>query len=207
MDVSCIVLAGGRASRLGHNKAQVRIGNKTLFQRVLCGISFIKGEVIVVSGGKESFPILSSESRERLVTDIYPRKGPLVGIFTGLRVSRSQHNLVVACDMPFLNRGLLSYMIELATGFDLVIPRLGDMVEPLHAVYSRDCLAAIERMIEQDNLGVNRLLSRVRVRYVEADEIDRFDPAHLSFFNINTEADLKAAREIDSCRDIVSDQC
>ncbi len=207
MDVSCIVLAGGRASRLGHNKAQVNIGNKTLFQRVLCGISFINGEVIVVSGGKESFPWLTTQPRHRAVTDIYPGKGPLVGIFTGLGVSCSQYNLVVACDMPFLNRGLLRYMTELAAGFDLVIPRLGDMVEPLHAVYSKGCWAPIERMIEQDNLGVNRLLSLVRVRYVEADEIDRFDPAHLSFFNVNTEADLEAARQVVGCGDIISDKC
>ena len=196
MDISCIVLAGGRGARLGYNKAQVIVGKKSLFQRVLHSIGFVKGEVIVVISEKQPFAWLIGYPRHKIVTDIYPGRGPLGGIFTGLIVSKSLYNLVVACDMPFLNQALLSYMIQLAAGFDMVIPRLDDMVEPLHAVYSKNCLAPIEHMIKQDNLSVNRLLSLVTVRYVDNDEIERFDPKHLSFFNINTEADLKTAREL-----------
>ena len=207
MDVGCIVLAGGRGSRLGHNKAKVTIGKKTLFQRVLCAVSFIDGEVVVVSSGRESFPWLEDYPRHRVVKDIYPGRGPLVGIYTGLRVSGSQYNLVVACDMPFLNRGLLTYMMEAAAGFDLVIPRMGEMVEPLHAVYSKSCLAPMEHMIKQGNFGVNKLLNLVRARYVETDQIDRFDPARLSFFNVNTEADLETARELVGRGEIINDKC
>ncbi len=207
MDISCIVLAGGKGSRLGYHKAQVIVGKKSLFQRVLCSISFVKGEIIIVTGGKEDLPWFTSDTRHRVVTDIYPGRGPLVGIFTGLRLSKSLHNLVVASDMPFLNQALLSYMTRMATGFDLVIPRLGAMVEPLHAVYSKSCLAPIEQMIKEDNLSVYRLLILAKVRYVEADEIDRFDPEHLSFFNINTEADLERARELVGRKDIIDDKC
>ncbi len=205
LDISCIVLAGGRSSRLGRNKIQLTVGKKSLLQWVLYGISFLKGEVIIVTSGKESFPRLTGYPRHKVVTDIYPGRGPLGGIFTGLTASNSLYNLIVACDLPFLNQALLSYMIQLAAGFDLVIPRLGDMVEPLHAVYSKDCLAPIERMIREDNLSVNRLLSLVRVRYVNTDEIDKFDPNHLSFFNVNTQADLEMAREL--VRRKVNDKC
>ncbi len=207
MDISCIVLAGGRASRLGHNKAQVIIGDKSLFQRVLDGISFLEGEIIVVTGGREDLPSLSSYPRHRVVTDIYPSRGPLVGIFSGLRASKSQYNVAVACDMPFLNQALLSHMIQLAAGFDVVIPRLGDMVEPLHAVYSKSCLAPMEHMIKQGNLSVHRLLSLVKVRYMGNEEIERFDPEHLSFFNVNTEADLEAARELVRRRESINANC
>jgi molybdopterin-guanine dinucleotide biosynthesis protein A len=77
-----------------------------------------------------------------------------------------------------------------------VVPRLDGLVEPLHAVYSKSCLAPIERLLKQGNMEVRVLFDLVRVRYVESDEIDRFDPEHLSFFNINTEADLERARQI-----------
>jgi len=120
----------------------------------------------------------------------------LVGIYTGLTASDSFYNLVVACDMPFLNRGLLQYMIQIADSFDVVVPRLGNMVEPLHAVYSKNCLAPAESLLKQGNLSVYQLFPLVKVRYVEAEEIDRFDPQHLSFFNINTEADLETARKL-----------
>ncbi len=207
MDISCIVLAGGKGSRLGYHKAQVIVGKKSLFQRVLCSISFVKGEIIIVTGGKERFPWLTSDTRYRVVTDIYPGRGPLVGIFTGLRLSKSLHNLVVASDMPFLNQALLSYMTRMATGFDLVIPRLGAMVEPLHAVYSKSCLAPIEQMIKEDNLSVYRLLILAKVRYLETVEIDRFDPEHLSVFNINTKAVLERAGELIGRKDIIDDKC
>ncbi len=118
------------------------------------------------------------------------------GIYTGLAVSNSLYNLVVACDMPFLNQALLRYMIQLSANFDLVVPRLGNMIEPLHAIYSKDCLTHIEYLLKQGELGVRQLFTLVKVRYVEADEINRFDPKHLSFFNINTETDLKMAREL-----------
>ncbi|MCL0094873.1 molybdenum cofactor guanylyltransferase, partial [Dehalococcoidales bacterium] len=132
----------------------------------------------------------------RTVTDTYPDKGPLGGIYTGLAISDSLYNLVVACDMPFLNQALLRYMLQLSVDVDLVVPRLGDMVEPLHAVYSKTCLAPIKYLLKQSNLRVTDLFTLVRVRYVETEEINRFDPKHLSFFNINTQADLEIAREL-----------
>jgi len=118
------------------------------------------------------------------------------GIYTGLATSDSLHNLVVASDMPFLNEALLRYMIELSADFDLVVPRAGNLVEPLHAVYSKNCSDTMVHMIEQGNLSVYQLFRQIKVRYVETEEIDRFDPEHLSFFNINTKDDLKKAREL-----------
>jgi molybdopterin-guanine dinucleotide biosynthesis protein A len=98
--------------------------------------------------------------------------------------------------MPFLNLALLGYMFKISDGFDMVIPRLGNLVEPLHTVYSRECLSAIDQLIKEDNYTTDQLPSLVKVRYVEAGEIDRFDPEHLSFFNINTQDDLEAARRL-----------
>ncbi len=195
MDISCIVLAGGKGLRLGRKKTLETINNATLLQTVVSQLAFLNSDTIIVTANEESFPRLTG-SKLRVVTDIYPGKGPLAAIYTGLKISDSFYNLVVACDMPFLNRDLLRYMVQVAPDYDIVVPRVGDMVEPLHAIYSKECLVPIETLIKQDSLSVNRLFSLVRTRYVETEEIDRFDPQHLSFFNINTQDDLRKARKL-----------
>ena len=196
MDISCIVLAGGKGLRLGRNKVLESIGNRSLLQRVVSSISFFKSDIIIVTASGQSFSRFADYPGLKIVTDIYPGKGALGGIYTGLVASNSFYNLIVSCDMPFLNQALLHYMIQVSLGFDAVVPRLGNMVEPLHAVYSKGCLAPIERLLKQGNLKVSDILPRVKVRYVEAEEMDMFDPKHLSIFNVNTEADLRKAREL-----------
>jgi len=196
LDISCIVLAGGKGLRLGQDKALEVIGNRSLLEWVLSRLSFFNSDIIVVTASKQSYPQLIGYPKLKAVTDIYTNKGPLGGIYTGLKTSDSLLNLVVACDMPFLNRDLLQHMMQISAGFDLVVPRLGDMVEPLHAVYSKGCLAPIEDLLKQGNLSLRQLFTLVKLRYVEAEEINRFDPEHLSLFNINCQADLEKAREI-----------
>jgi molybdopterin-guanine dinucleotide biosynthesis protein A len=195
LDISCIVLAGGKGLRLGRKKTLETINNATLLQTVVSQLAFLNSDTIIVTANEESFPRLTG-SKLRVVTDIYPGKGPLAAIYTGLKISDSFYNLVVACDMPFLNRDLLRYMVQVAPDYDIVVPRVGDMVEPLHAIYSKECLVPIETLIKQDSLSVNHLFALVRTRYVETEEIDRFDPQHLSFFNINTQDDLRKARKL-----------
>ena len=196
MNMSCIALAGGKGLRLKHNKVLEDIGDKSLLERVISCLSFFDSDIIIVRAAKQYLPQFSDYPRLKIVADTYAEKGPMGGIYTGLAASDSFYNLVVAGDMPFLNQALLHYMIQLSADFDLVVPRLGNMIEPLHAVYSKDCLASIEHLLKLGRLSVLELFNLVKVRYVEAEEIDRFDPEHLSFFNINTAADLKTAREM-----------
>ncbi len=206
MDIGSIVLAGGKGLRLGHEKALETVGNKSLIQWVVFSLSFLNSDIVIVTAAKQFPPQVIGYPKLKMVTDTYPGKGPLGGIYTGLAASDSFYNLVVACDMPFLNQDLLDYMIQISTGFDLVVPRLGNMIEPLHAVYSKTCLAPIECLLKQGILSVRELFTLVRVRYVEATELNRFDPEHLSFFNVNTEADLETAREI-ARGDMSDDKC
>ena len=196
MEISCIVLAGGKGERLGRDKVLEVIADKSLLQRVLCCLSRFGSDIIVVRSLGQALTEISGHPRLKIVTDIYPEKGPLGGVCTGLKVSDSFYNLVVAGDMPFLNHALLDYMVQLSDGFDVVIPRLGKMLEPLHAVYSKSCLELIEGLLPQTNLKIRQFFDMVRVRYVDVEEIDRFDPRHISFFNINTEADFGMARDM-----------
>ena len=161
--------------------------------------------MVLAQGQKEPFSPLPPHVQ--IVIDTYSGKGPLMGIYSGLKHSQDAHSPVVACDMPFLNMNLLRYMMDIAGGFDVVIPKSDGLVEPLHAVYSMRCLAVMESMLVDGNFKVSDLLQRVKVRYVEESEIDLFDPQHLSFFNINTPADLKMAEQIVSREEVRSDLC
>lgn len=191
--MTSIVLAGGRGGRLGRDKLSERVGGHTMLQRVMDCLTLLSNEILVVIAQGQAKPALPTEAK--VVVDLYPGKGVLGGIYTGLVASSSLHNLVVACDMPFLNPSLLRYLMQVSPGFDAVIPRVGGIrLEPLHALYSKNCLAPIHQQLQQGNLRIASFLDQVRVRYVEEAEIDRFDPQHLSFFNINTPADLERAR-------------
>jgi molybdenum cofactor guanylyltransferase len=195
-DISCIVLAGGKSLRLGRDKALVNFDIGNLTERVLSRLSLFNKEIILVTSAVQNLDRFINYPGLRLVTDVYPERGPLGGLYTGLSVSMTGYNLVVACDMPFLNTGLLGYMAQLIPGFDAVVPRFGSYVEPLHAVYSRSCIAAVKKILDEETRPIKILFNHINVRYVESDEIDKFDPDHLSFFNINREADLEKARQL-----------
>ena len=191
-----MVLAGGGGLRLGREKALENLGERSLLEWVLLQLDFLDSDILLITARELSYPWFEGYPRLKVASDIYPGKGPLGGIYTGLELSDSFYNVVVACDMPFLNRALLGYMASVSAGSDLVVPRFKGLVEPLHAVYSKACLAPIERLLKQGILGIRELFRLVRVRYVEAEEIDWFDPEHLSFFNINTRSDLARARDL-----------
>ena len=162
--MTAIVLAGGRSRRLGRNKAIELFGDKPLIQHVIDSVSQVDDDIVVVAAPKSQLPKL--DNRVRIVHDCYPLGGALVGILTGLRTSKSQYSLAVACDMPFLNIDLIRHLMSVSRGFDTAIPRIGKMIEPLHAIYSRNCIDPIQTQIESGNLKISDVLDKVNVRYV-----------------------------------------
>jgi molybdopterin-guanine dinucleotide biosynthesis protein A len=193
ISVSGVIMAGGASQRLGKNKALERIGGRTLIERVIDSLVPLTTEVLVVVARAEQAAALRLPRSVRVVSDRYPGKGSLGGIFTGLDASAEAWSLVVACDMPFLNGELLRHLMGESSNVDAVVPLLGGQIEPLHALYSKACLAPMERMVCAGDLKIAPLFDAVRVRYVDEGAIDRIDPRHLSFFNINTQADLQEA--------------
>jgi molybdopterin-guanine dinucleotide biosynthesis protein A len=196
LEISCIILAGGRGIRLGRDKVLQKLGDKSLLEQVISRIEPITRDIIIVTAGERALPKLNGPSRSRVISDILPGRGSLGGLYTGLVTSDSHYNLVVACDMPFLNQPLLRYMTGVTDGYDAVMPRTESGLEPLHAIYSKGCLAPIESLFREDKKAIIELCKLVKVRCVEAEEVDRFDPQRLSFFNINTAADLARAERI-----------
>ena len=192
MKVTAIILAGGKNKRLGRAKATECIGGKSIVERVIERLRPLASQILIVTGAERTD--LPGTGEAEFLTDLYPGYGPLGGIYTGLAASLNYHSFAVACDMPFLNTKLLAYMVEQAGDFDAVVPRLdGGMIEPLHAVYARNCLEKIKARLESKQLSVESFVKTLNVRYIEQAESQRLDPKLLSFFNINYQADLERA--------------
>jgi molybdopterin-guanine dinucleotide biosynthesis protein A len=192
LTISGIVLAGGQSSRLGIDKSFINVNGQSLIERIVAKLTRLSDDVIIVTNSPDEYDHLEA----RLVGDIYPGKGALGGIYSGLRAAANAYSLVVACDMPFLDLNLLRYMIILAREHDVVIPRIGGLPEPLHAIYSKNCLEPIDRLLARGGLKIIDFFSEVRVRYVEEGEVDIFDPQHLSLFNVNTLNDLEEMKKL-----------
>ena len=196
--ISGVALAGGMSRRLGRNKAVEEIGGERLIERVISRLSEVASEAVVVVAEESRAQALYLPDGVRTAADIYPGHGSLGGIFTGLSAARGDYGIVVACDMPFLNTGLLQFMVDLAPDFDVVVPRLDGRPEPLHAIYSKSCLEPIESRLKRQDLKIALFFEEVRVAYVDEEDIDLFDPERLSFFNVNTQEDLDKALALEA---------
>lgn len=190
--ISAVILAGGRSTRLGQDKAFLKVNGQSLVERIIDRLAQLSEEIIIVTNDVDRYEHLEAT----VVTDVVPGKAALGGLHSGLQSASNPHSLVVACDMPFLNLSLLRYMQGFVGSCDVVIPRVGEFAEALHAFYSKSCLPYIEKQLQSGDLQVSHFFPAMRVRYVEQEEIETFDPDHLSFFNINSQEDLERAREI-----------
>jgi molybdopterin-guanine dinucleotide biosynthesis protein A len=197
-----IILCGGKALRFGHNKAIDSVGGCTVIERIMRVLEPLSSQIIAVtSADKTDIPLAG---KAKVVTDVYPERGPLGGIYTGLLHAQSDLALVFGCDMPFLNAKLISLMLDLADGFDVVVPRLGGRYfEPLHAIYAKTCLVKMKGQLESGQLSIWPVLRELHTRYIEKEEYLPLDPRMLSFFNINTPEDFERANRIAAQMDAV----
>ena len=192
--VSGIVLAGGQSRRLGRDKSLLEIEGQPLLVRTVHTLTALSDDLIVVTNAPERYAPLGLPVR--FVADEKPGVGSLMGLYSGLKAAHHPYALVVACDMPFLNPALLRYLLSLTAGYDIVIPRRDGLAEPLHAVYSRACLPAMDRVLRQGRRQIIAFFDQVRVRWVEESEIAPFDSQGFSFLNINTPQDWARVRAI-----------
>jgi len=180
-DVSGVVLAGGRSTRYGRNKALVKLHGIPLIERVIRIIRPIFRRVIIITNTPDEYSYLELP----MYPDIIKGLGPLGGITTGLRVIQDNAGFFVACDMPFLSQGLIRHIVEIKADFDVVVPRISGQMEALHALYGKGCRSKIEGLIHSRIYQIFRFFNEVSVRYVDEDEVRIFDPDLRSFLNIN----------------------
>jgi molybdopterin-guanine dinucleotide biosynthesis protein A len=190
---AAIILAGGKNTRISRNKAFIQLPTgESILQNILNVLQKIFPEIIIVTNHRQAYLKFGVP----VVEDLIKESGPLGGIFTGLCFSASKRSFVVACDMPFIKPALITLLLRESTNWDLVIPEVSGKVEPLFAVYSKDCIPVMFEHLKEQNLKMRDILDRLRAKRIGVDQINRLDPQHLSFFNINTEEDLKRAESL-----------
>ena len=192
--ITAVVLAGGRSRRLGRDKAVEAVGGVPLVSRVISAVESVTSDLVVVVADESQGEALPLPGHARTALDLYPDSGSLGGIFTGLTAATSHWVLVVACDMPFLSRPLLSHMASVRNGVDVVAPMLDGRPEPTHALYSKTCLPYMERKLRAGRLKITGFFDSVPVNYVPQSEIEEIDPDRWSFYDVNTPEDLATAR-------------
>lgn len=185
------VLAGGKSSRMGSNKALLSLNGSTLLERTraiveqVCEKVFILGERRVYGAFGECYE------------DVYPDCGPLGGIHAALLNSRTPYSLVTAVDTPFVSAGFLNYMIERALNSSAIVtaPRIAGMVQPLCTVFSKDFLPLAETALKSGNYKVEAAFPREQTLLVEEGDLGQFEMAAGMFENLNTPEDLERARK------------
>jgi molybdopterin-guanine dinucleotide biosynthesis protein A len=193
---SALIFAGGRATRLGGvNKALLEIGQSTILSRILGALRPLVAECVVLTNDAT----LERVPEVRLVFDPEPHAGVLPALAAGLEAAHSELCLAVACDMPFVSRAVFEQLLNLQAleNADVVIPRAGEYLEPMHAVYRRhEVLSAIRAALARGEQRMISYLAAVRVVEVAEPDWRVWDPTGRAFFNVNTPADLQEAQRL-----------
>mgnify|MGYP006281083567 CR=1 FL=1 len=188
---SGVILAGGLGRRFsGRNKAFLKIGQHRLIDNIYKVFCAVFEEIIIVTNQ----PAAYLDFDATIVTDVFPVRSSLTGIHAGLFYSGNPFIFAVACDIPFLQEDLVRLLLSrIEPGAGVVIPETGEGLEPLCAVYAKNCLPVVERRLEQQKFKIQRFFKSFRVLRVPEEILRTVDPELKSFFNINTPADLARA--------------
>ena len=194
IEVTGILLAGGKSRRMGEDKRYLVVGEETLLERGLDVLRSVFQEVLVVIA--QDSPSLGVEVK--VVRDLVPECGSLGGLYTGLMQAATPWIFVVACDMPFLNQAVIAQFTSRRASADIVMAKIAARLHPMHALYGKHCLPVLEQMIQARQLKIQELISHASLRVEYVTEVDLFtiDPSGRSFQNVNTPEDLEAARSL-----------
>jgi molybdopterin-guanine dinucleotide biosynthesis protein A len=190
-DVTAFVLAGGKSTRMGADKAFLQWGNETLLDRALRLAGTVAGAVRIV-GDTKKFAGLAFA----VVEDVYRDRGPLGGIHAALSNTASELNLMLAVDLPLMKSEFLAYLITQAreSGAVVTVANAGGGFQPLCAVYRREFADAAEESLRTGKNKIDPLFAKVRMRVIDEDELARAGFSAEIFRNVNTPEDLEQAR-------------
>ncbi|MDZ7269229.1 MAG: molybdenum cofactor guanylyltransferase [candidate division KSB1 bacterium] len=184
---AAIILAGGKSSRFGRDKALLPWQGTTLLASLATRLQQVFAHVLIVTTPDHQL----ASPVGRIVYDLITGKNSLGGLHAGLLHSPLPKNFVCACDMPRLLPELARDLMARSSGFDVVIPHVHDRLQPLCAIYDKTCLPVIARALAADQLRMTGWLSQVRVRVVSEAEVRQVDATLQSFYNVNTETDYQ----------------
>ena len=195
--VTGIILAGGKSSRLGRDKAWEDVGGQRIIDRVIGALQSSCDEVLIIGDRPERENELSLPKCIQYRSDELKGRGSIGGLYTGLKSSDTLWSLVVACDMPFISRELIRFMLSIISKnrCDAIVPVINGRYQPTHALYNSTCIPFIEKNISSGNFRMDSYFDEIYLEEISEDVINSIKGAELSFFNVNTEDDLFTARE------------
>jgi molybdopterin-guanine dinucleotide biosynthesis protein A len=193
MRVTGVIQAGGKSTRMGGTpKALLELGGRRIIERVVAVIRSVVDDVLIVTNTPELYAFLGLPT----VADVFPDHGSLGGIYSGLAAATGDAAFTVACDMPFLRADVARLVIARAAEGDVVIPRVGDQLETLHAVYGKRCLGPMEERLRAGRLKIVGFFDAVRVLEIPEPDIARHADPAVVFMNVNTPEELERARSL-----------
>ena len=192
--ITGIILAGGLNSRFdGEDKSQLKIGGQRILDRLSGIFREYFDDIIIVTNDPPRYLDLDV----KIVTDLLPLRSSLTGLYTGLFYARHPYSFMTACDTPFLKREMIDIILKnIDPDTDIVMPQTSMGMEPLCAVYSKNCLKPAELHLKQDKLKIQLALSRCRMKKLPESVLREVDPELVSFFNVNCPEDLTRAQEM-----------
>jgi molybdopterin-guanine dinucleotide biosynthesis protein A len=193
MKAAAIILAGGKSSRMGTNKALLKINEKTNIERTRDALKLLFDDIILVTNETETYEFLEMN----MTSDHYPGMGPLAGVHAGLTASDYDVNFIVACDMPFVSVELAEALVHACGHYDAVIPVINGRQHPLFAVFHKKIAGEAAKSIEEGNLRMKHLLDRLNVLYVTESELQTYNQVDLErvFFNMNHPNEYEDAKK------------
>ncbi len=192
-EITGIILAGGRSSRLGKDKGLCSFKGKSLVSYAIEILEPLCGSMVISAN---HFPEKYAEFGLPVIPDEIKNIGPMGGIHACLKTSKTQHNLILSCDTPFVNTNVFRYLLEEVKNFQVVCPAHETfLVEPLSAYYNTNILSDLEKAIREKDYKMMHFFKRIRFKSVNIDKQLPFFNDYL-FLNLNTPDDLSNAEEI-----------
>ncbi len=143
-DLTGIILSGGKSSRMGENKSLLKLGNKTVIEHVKELTGEIFSKVILITNDPDEYEFLGLD----LYEDIFPGMGPLAGIHSGLTYSLTEKNFVISCDLPFMTRQMIDYLVKYKTDRPVTVAKADGFIQQLCGVYDKSCLRYAEEILK-----------------------------------------------------------
>lgn len=190
MNYCSVILAGGKSSRMGTNKALLKINNEIVIEKILAELNQLSDKVYVVANDKSIYDFLNVP----IISDRFPGKGPLAGIEAALYHTKEDVVVISPCDTPFIHKGVYRYLLDELGTYDAVIPYFKQQPQPLSGIYKKKILPVIHEQLQLDDLRVRSFFSKINVKYVHNFGQLNGHLIKKHFFNMNNPEEYKRAK-------------
>jgi len=197
-DITGIILAGGKSTRMGANKSFLKIGEQTVIERITYLMNSVFANVIIISNTPDEYTFLNLPIYE----DVYKGKGPLSGIHSGLKNSDTQKNFIISCDIPLMNKEMIEYIVNYKTNKSITICKANGFLQPFAGLYDKSLVNEIENRLNDKSEHINHTNEKERkqckvMSFIKSTDVEILNPEEFvgysenTFMNINTKEDYE----------------